>query len=43
MHVCKKRVEEDREKNTYNHPANSTATEMERVIVKTHIRLGITC
>jgi hypothetical protein len=32
-----------REKNTYNHPANSTAIGMERVIVKTHIRLGITC
>jgi len=29
-----------REKNTYNHPANSTATGMERVIVKTHIRPG---
>jgi hypothetical protein len=40
---ARKGLRKTREKYTYNHPANSTATEMERVIVKTHIRLGITC
>jgi hypothetical protein len=29
-----------REKNTYNHPANSTATGMERVIVKDPHKAG---
>jgi len=40
---ARKGLRKTREKKTYNHPVNSTATGMERVIyVKTHIKLGIT-
>jgi hypothetical protein len=38
---ARKGLRKTREKKTYNHPVNSTATGMERVIVKTHIKLGL--